>query len=58
MTNYKYIIFTILTFLISGCSLYEPKYREPFDISIIPQEKEIKKMFYLIEDKTAAIVNT
>ncbi len=47
--NYKFII-GILTFLVSSCALYEPKYREPFDESIVPQGKEIEKTFYLIGD--------
>ncbi len=48
--NCKYIALTILTVLVSGCALYEPKYREPFDESFIPQGSEIEKTFYLIGD--------
>ncbi len=48
--NYKYITLIILTVLVSGCALYEPKYREPFEESIIPKGNEIEKTFYLIGD--------
>ncbi len=48
--NYKYITLLILTLLLSNCALYEPKYREPFDESIVPEGKEIEKTFYLIGD--------
>ncbi|WP_299257759.1 metallophosphoesterase [uncultured Aquimarina sp.] len=48
--NYKYITLTILAFLASSCALYEPKYREAFDDTVILQEKEIEKTFYLIGD--------
>ncbi|AXT53042.1 phosphoesterase [Aquimarina sp. BL5] len=48
--NYKYITLIILTIFVSGCALYEPKYREPFDDSVALEEKEIEKTFYLIGD--------
>ncbi|WP_271785250.1 metallophosphoesterase [Aquimarina algiphila] len=48
--NYKYMALIILTVLVSGCALYEPKYREPFDESVIPKGGEIEKTFYLIGD--------
>ncbi len=48
--NYRYIALTILIGLVSGCALYEPKYRTPFDESIAPKGNEIEKTFYLIGD--------
>lgn len=48
--NYKCITLTIFTILISACASYEPKYREPFDLSKVEANTEIEKTFYLIGD--------
>ncbi|MFD2565111.1 metallophosphoesterase [Aquimarina rubra] len=49
MSN-KYTIIIVLSLLISGCALYEPKYREPYDDSIQPKQDNIEKTFYLVGD--------
>ncbi|WP_378175555.1 metallophosphoesterase [Aquimarina sp. SS2-1] len=41
---------TMLTILVSGCALYEPKYRDPYNESVVHDEKDIEKTFYLIGD--------
>ena len=50
MKLYKYIVISI-AFLLTGCALYEPKYRIPFDLSELSEpESNIEKTFYLIGD--------
>ncbi|WP_422857844.1 metallophosphoesterase [Flagellimonas sp. S174] len=40
----------ILLSLIAGCATYKEKYAEPFQKSIVPQEKIVEHTFYLIGD--------
>lgn len=50
MKIYKYILL-ITSCLMVSCALYEPKYREPFNLNALPKvDSPIEKTFYLIGD--------
>ena len=50
MIKSKHVFLLFLCLIVFGCATYEPMYKEPFEASSVPVQKEIEKSFYLIGD--------
>ncbi len=48
--NFKNILYILIAYMVSGCALYEPQYRDEYVQADQPIESKIEKTFYLIGD--------